>query len=321
MSFYENLVMETQNNYYRYYSTYAHGGTAVALSQKTPRPYAEQIQWFANALREAECVVVGGASGLSAAGKGDFYYTDTPSFYHYFGKFAHKYGFKGAFAGMQYPFPTRSEFWGYLATFLHTTQHAPVREPYKDLDALLKGKDFYVLTTNQDTQFMRLYKEDQVSEIQGDHRFFQCAGCCHDEVWDAVKPVQVMIDAMGEGTAIPKDMIPRCPHCGQEMFPWVRGYGNFLQGQKYNEQYEKISRYIQQHAHDRILFLELGVGRLTPMFIQEPFWALTAALGQTHYVSVNAEYAFLPAQIEDRGIAIRGDIARVLKDVRKEMGV
>ena len=84
MSFYEDLVMETQNNYYRCYSIYAHGGTAAALSQKKPRPYEEQIRLFVKALREADCIVVGGASGLSAAGKGDFYYTDTPSSYNIF---------------------------------------------------------------------------------------------------------------------------------------------------------------------------------------------------------------------------------------------
>ena len=32
---------------------------------------------------------------------------------------------------------------------------------------------------------------------------------------------------------VPDELIPRCPHCGAEMFPWVRGYGNFLQGKKY----------------------------------------------------------------------------------------
>ena len=31
---------------------------------------------------------------------------------------------------------------------------------------------------NQDTQFVKLYPEEKVAEIQGDHRFFQCAACC-----------------------------------------------------------------------------------------------------------------------------------------------
>ena len=93
----------------------------------------------------------------------------------------------------------RAAFWAYLATFLYTTQTAPVRPPYLDLDALLKGKDFFVLTTNQDTQFMKLYPEDKVAEIQGDHRFFQCAACCTDDTWDAVNPAEEMIEAMGDG--------------------------------------------------------------------------------------------------------------------------
>ena len=92
------------------------------------------------------------------------------------------------------------------------------------------------------TQFVKLYPEEKVAEIQGDHRFFQCAACCTDDTWDAVKPVADMVAAMGDGTKIPTDLIPRCPHCGGEAFPWVRGYGNFLQGKKYEEQYEKISR-------------------------------------------------------------------------------
>ncbi|MGI6721038.1 MAG: SIR2 family NAD-dependent protein deacylase [Anaerovoracaceae bacterium] len=319
MSFYEELVTEAQMNYSRYYSIYMRGGTAIELSKKEPLPYEQQIKKFAEMVSDAECIVVGGASGLSAAGGGNFYYEDNAAYRKYFGKFAEKYGFQGAFAGTFAHWDSREEFWGYMATFLNTTQNAPAREPYLDLDSIIDGKDFFVLTTNQDTQFLRLYPERKVAEVQGDHRFFQCSRCCTDKVYDAVEPVKKMVKAMGEGTSVPQELIPRCPNCGAEMFPWVRGYGNFLTGTKYGEEYQKISDYILAHKDKKILFLELGVGRMTPMFIQEPFWMLTKILPRARYINVNAEFAFTPREIENQGIAIKGDIAKILKDVCKEM--
>ena len=60
MSCYENLVMKTQMNYSRHYSTYASGGTVVVLSKQKPLPYEEQIQEFVRRVQEAECIIVGG---------------------------------------------------------------------------------------------------------------------------------------------------------------------------------------------------------------------------------------------------------------------
>ena len=127
MSFYEDLVTQTQMNYSRYYGVYAAGHTPYELTDKPALPYDQQIARLVQAIREADCVVVGGASGLSAAGGGDFYYEDNASYRKYFGKYAEKYHFKGAFAGMMHHWSSREEFWGYLATFLHTTQTAPIR--------------------------------------------------------------------------------------------------------------------------------------------------------------------------------------------------
>ncbi len=319
MTFYEDLVMQTQVNFSRYHSIYARGGSPVPMSRKPVPAYEEQILQFVREVRDAEVIIVGGGSGLSAAGGGDFYYEDNASYRKYFGKYAEKYGFKGAFAGTFARWHSREEFWGYMATFLHTTQNAEVRKPYLDLDTILKGKDFFILTTNQDTQFVKLYPENKVAGIQGDHRFFQCANCCTDDTWDAVGPVNELMEAMGEDTAIPTDMIPRCPHCGGEAFPWVRGYGNFLQGKKYEAEYQKISDYILKNKDKKILLIELGVGRITPMFIQEPFWALTNSLPRTRYITVNERYAFLPEQIEDKGLAITCDIGKVLEDVKDQI--
>ena len=88
MSFYEDLVMQTQMNYSRYYHVYASGGAPYQLSDKKQMPYQEQIQNLVHQIKTADCVVVGGASGLSAAGGGDFYYEDNASFRKYFGQFA-----------------------------------------------------------------------------------------------------------------------------------------------------------------------------------------------------------------------------------------
>ena len=77
---YEQLVIQTQMNYSQYYGVYATGGTAVKLTDKKPLPYEEQIQLFAQKIKEADHIIIGGASGLSAAGGGDFYYTDSPSY-------------------------------------------------------------------------------------------------------------------------------------------------------------------------------------------------------------------------------------------------
>ena len=289
MSFYEDLVMQTQMNYSRYYSLYAAGKTPYVLSEKPALPYEEQIRRLVREIEEAECVLVGGASGLSAAGGGDFYYEDNASYRKYFGKYAEKYHFNGAFDGMMRPWKSREEFWGYLATFLHTTQTAEIREPYRDLDSLLDGKDFFVLTTNQDTQFVKLYPEEKVAEIQGDHRFFQCSKCCTDDTWDAVKPVEEMIRAMGEGTSVPIELIPRCPHCGAEAF-------------------------LEKYHGKKLVILELGIGWRNQL-IKAPLMRLTAREPQAVYVTVNLGEIFIPDEIRDKSYGLDGDLAEILHEL------
>ena len=62
MSFYEDLVMQTQMNYSRHYNLYASGRIPYALAKKTEIPYEEQIRRLVKEIAVADCVLVGGAS-------------------------------------------------------------------------------------------------------------------------------------------------------------------------------------------------------------------------------------------------------------------
>lgn len=186
MSLYESLVNSAQMNFQRYPQFYGAGLVPYQLSEKDFGDYQARIERLAQEIEQADCIIVGGASGLSAAGGGDFYY-DAPLsfrkyFRKYFGKFAKAYGFKGAFDGTGRHWEDRGAFWAYLSTFMNTTLNAPMREPYLYLDEILKDREFFILTTNQDTQFVKIYPDEKVAQIQGDHRYFQCAKPCCDEI-------------------------------------------------------------------------------------------------------------------------------------------
>lgn len=99
---YEQLVIELTNRSFSHQATYRNGGTPYDLSDCEPVPYGQQIETFARMIEEVDCVLVGGASGLSAAGGGDFYYEDNATYRKHFGKFAERYGFRGAFEGSSY---------------------------------------------------------------------------------------------------------------------------------------------------------------------------------------------------------------------------
>ena len=60
MNFYDDLVMQTQRNYSKYYPIYASGSTPYPLTDKKPLPYSEQIQRLVQEVKDADCVVVGG---------------------------------------------------------------------------------------------------------------------------------------------------------------------------------------------------------------------------------------------------------------------
>ena len=106
---------------------------------------------LAKDLHEADAVVVGAGAGLSAAAGFDY---GGKRFEKYFSDFREKYGITDMYSGGFYPFETPEEYWAWWSRqILCNRYEVGVGKPYKDLLALLDGKDYFVLTTNVDHQF------------------------------------------------------------------------------------------------------------------------------------------------------------------------
>ena len=63
----------------------------------------------------------------------------------------------------------------------------------------------------------------------------------------------------------------------------------------------------------KVLYLELGVGRNTPVIIKYPFWRMTEQNKNATYACLSRSSAEAPMKIADRSICINGDIGETLK--------
>lgn len=282
----------------------------------TKEQYKQLLDCLVSHIEEADAIVIGAASGMSAAAGFRHYYEHDKEFIDNLGDFEKKYGYHNSFDGFYYPYQTSEERWAFLARNLCMILDEKTGEPYQDLHEILKDKNYYILTTNQDTQFTHVFPEEKISAIQGDWRYFQCSQRCHYELYDSVDTLHELNNTIDKNLRVPSNMIPHCPKCGAQMEPWVRSW-TFLEGKKYHEEYEKLNTFLKKNKSSKILFLEIGVGRMTPMFIQEPFWNMTYAWPNAYYITINPKDALVPKELEKKGLAIHEDIAKVLKDVKE----
>lgn len=113
-------------------------------------------------IREADAVLVGAASGLSAADGRRFWYEDDEEFRKVFGPFRDKYGVRSAFDAFYYPYRTENERWALNATLIHHLYKTKAGQVYKDLKVLLQDKPCHIMTTNQDFLFFQDFPADKI---------------------------------------------------------------------------------------------------------------------------------------------------------------
>lgn len=295
---------------------FSFGSNNILAENSDGLTYEQKIQLWADKLNAADAILVGGASGMSAASGFRHYYEPDEHFVRKMSGFQKKYGYSSGFDGLYHRYRNSNERWGFFARWIGMILEAGVGETYTDIAEILAGKNFHIMTTNQDFQFEKVFGKEKVSAVQGDWRYIQCSRRCHDEIYNAEELYPQLDKLLDENLCLADEHIPHCEKCGQEMEPWVRS-PVFLEGKKYADEYRKIREFLDEWGHKNIVFLELGVGRMTPMFIQEPFWQLTHQLPHAFYITVNPHHAIVPKALEHKGLAVHEDILKAQKDLLK----
>ena len=275
--------------------------------------FKRRVERLADALLQADAVVIGAGSGLSASA--GFTYGGE-RFFKYFGDFAEKYGIRDMYSGGFYPYKTLEEYWAWWSRHILINRYeAGVGKPYRDLLELVKKKDYFVLTTNVDHQFqMAGFDKERLFYTQGDYGLSQCSKPCHQKTYDNEKTVRQMVLQQKE-MKIPTELIPKCPVCGAPMTMNLRVDGTFVEDEGWHAAAGRYNEFIRQHKEEKVLFLELGVGANTPGIIKYPFWRMTAENPKAVYACVNYGEAFCPGEIEERSICLNMDIQKFLEDI------
>ena len=190
-------------------------------------------------------------------------------------------------------------------------------------DAVLAGRDAFVLTTNVDHRFRAAgWDEQRLFSTQGDYGLLQCSVPCAQVTFDARPYVEAMLAGQartGDGLRSPTETLPTCPRCGAPLTTNLRVDDRFVQDEDWYAAAERYRDWADTHRTGRVLHLGLGVGMNTLAIIKYPFWRRVHDNPEATFASVDPQ-AVTVREIVDRSVVLRSGSAPVLAGLRERLG-
>lgn len=280
--------------------------------------YSEGIEKLRGWIDSADRVLVGAGAGLStAAGM----YLSGPRYEREFPDFIEKYHDPSMYAAGFREYSCPEEKWAYWSRMIMLDRYLfEDNGTYAMLRELLKGKDYFVITTNVDHCFQRFgFDKSRLFYTQGDYGLWQCSKPCRQWTYDNEAAVRRMYSEQRD-MRVPSELVPRCPVCGRPMAMNLRCDDTFVQDEGWYRAAERYTRFARESMRGRTLYLELGVGYNTPGIIKYPFWEMTAGNPDSHYAAVSMGSCQMPDSIRGRSVGLDMDIRTVLEELTGTQG-
>lgn len=275
-----------------------------------------KIEKIKNLIKNADCILIGAGAGLSTSAGIEY---SGKRFEENFADFIKKYNFTDMYTSGFYNFETEEEKWAYWAKHMYINNIGmKATELYQDILKLVKGKDYFIITTNVDDQFFKAgFNKEKIFATQGSYRYIQCSKSCHNKIYDATEIVKKMI-AQTRDCKIPTELVPACPICGEKMETNLRKDDYFVQDDNWYKQNARYGEFLNNAKSKNLVLLEFGVGFNTPTIIRFPFEKMTYQNSKWNLVRFNKDNCMTFLDIQDRVIKIEDDINKIIKILEED---
>lgn len=169
-----------------------------------------------------------------------------------------------------YHFNFEEERWSYWAKHIDYLYNVEAKDLYLNLFELVKNKNYFVITTNVDRQFLKAgFAKEKVFEVHGSLAKIQCALGCHDKLCDDLEIVREMLDNNID-CHIPTSLVPICPVCKGKMEVNLRKDAFFVEDDNWHNLNDNYEKFIIENKKKKLLLIELGVAYNTPSIEMHP---------------------------------------------------
>ena len=249
---------------------------------------SERIAHVGRLIADADYILIGAGAGLSAAAGLDY---AGKEFEREFQPWIDQYGITDLYSSSFYPFKTEEERWAYWAKHIWFSRfRTGGTELYHNILQLIKGKEYFVITTNVDAQFEKSeFAKEKIFATQGDYAYLQARNgstktLVYNESW-VKQALAATIDCK-----VPTELIPHHPLTGELMSPNLRCDDTFVEDERWHRQNEAYHEFVGKAWEHKLLLLEFGVGFNTPSIIRFPFEQMAASNSNISLVRFNRDY-------------------------------
>ena len=249
---------------------------------------SERIAHVGRLIADADYILFGAGAGLSAAAGLDY---AGKEFEREFQPWIERYGITDLYSSSFYPFKTEEERWAYWAKHIWFSRfRTGGTELYHNILQLIKGKEYFVITTNVDAQFEKTeFAKEKIFATQGDYAYLQVRSgstktLVYNESW-VKQALAATIDCK-----VPTELIPHHPLTGELMSPNLRCDDTFVEDERWHRQKEAYHEFVGKAWGHKLLLLEFGVGFNTPSIIRFPFEQMAASNSNVSLVRFNRDH-------------------------------